>query len=79
MKNTEVEGNRIRTTVIYPGAIHTGLLGTISNAGIKSAVEDIYKKVGISPEAIANAVLYAVSQPDEVDVSDLIVRPSAEA
>lgn len=73
------EGNHIRTTVLYPGAINTGLLETINDAGIKSAVENIYKKVGISPEAIANAVLYAVSQPDEVDVSDLIVRPSAEA
>lgn len=73
------EGSRIKTTVLYPGAINTGLLGTIHDAGIKSAVEDIYKKVGISPDAIANAVLYAVSQPDEVDVSDLIVRPTAEA
>lgn len=73
------EGNRIRTTVLYPGAINTGLLETINDTGIKTAVEDIYKKVGISPEAIANAVLYAVSQPDEVDVSDLIVRPTIEA
>lgn len=73
------EGNRIRTTVLYPGAINTELLGTINDTGIKTAVEDIYKKVGISPEAIANAVLYAVSQPDEVDVSDLIVRPTIEA
>lgn len=73
------EGNRIRTTVLYPGAINTGLLGTISDAGIQSAVEDIYKKVGISPDAIANSVLYAVSQPDEVDISDLVVRPTIEA
>lgn len=73
------EGNRIRTTVLYPGAINTGLLGSINDAGIKSAVEDIYAKVGISPDAIANAVLYAVSQPDDVDVSDLIVRPTLES
>lgn len=73
------EGSHIRTTILYPGAINTGLLSTIGDAGIKTAVEDIYKKVGISPDAIANAVLYAVSRPDEVDVSDMIVRPSAEA
>ena len=72
------EGNLIRTTVLYPGAINTELLGTINQAGIKSVVEDIYKKVGIAPDAIANAVLYAVSQPDNVDVSDLIVRPTLE-
>lgn len=51
------EGNRIRTTTLYPGAINTELLGTINDANIKNAVEDIYKKVGISPDAIANAVL----------------------
>lgn len=55
------EGTNIKTTVIYPGAINTGLLGAISDAKTKSAVEDIYKKIGIGPQAIANAVLYAIS------------------
>lgn len=73
------EGNNIRTTVLYPGAMNTGLLNTIQSEGTKEAVENIYKKVGISPKAVAEAVLYAVSQPDYVDISDLIVRPSAEA
>ena len=41
-------------------------------------VEEFYKNVGLQPEVIANAVLYAVSQPDNVDVSDLGVRPSLE-
>lgn len=73
------EGNGIRTTVIYPGAVQTELLKSISDANIKSAVENIYEKVEIKPESVAEAVLYAVSQPDDVDISDLIVRPSAEA
>lgn len=73
------EGNHIRTTVLYPGAINTELLNAITSDNLKHAVEDIYAKVGISPEAVAKAVLYAVSQPDDVDISDLIVRPSLEA
>lgn len=73
------EGTNIKTTVIYPGAINTGLLGAISDAKTKSAVEDIYKKIGIGPQAIANAVLYAISQPEDVDVSDIVVRPRGEA
>ena len=36
------------------------------------------KNVGLEPEVIANAVLYTISQPDNVDVSDLAVRPSRE-
>ena len=77
-QETISEGSNIRTTVLYPGAINTELLGTINQARIKSVVEDIYKKVGISPDAIANAVLYAMSQPDNVDISDLVVRPTLE-
>lgn len=74
-----LEGSGIRTTTIYPGAIKTELLNTIAPSETKTEVEEFYKNVGLEPEAIANAVLYAVSQPDNVDVSDLAVRPSLES
>lgn len=73
-----MEGTNIRTTTIYPGAIKTELLNTVAPSETKTAVEEFYKQVGIEPIAIANAVLYAVSQPDNVDVSDLVIRPSRE-
>ena len=38
----------------------------------------IYEEAGITPDIIANAVLYALSQPDNVNVSDLVIRPSKE-
>lgn len=74
-----MEGSNIRTTTIYPGAIQTELLNTIALSETKSMVEEFYRKVGIQPDAIAKAVLYAVSQPEQVDVSDLVVRPSKES
>lgn len=74
-----MEGSNIRTTTIYPGAIQTELLNTIAPSETKSMVEEFYRKVGIQPDAIANAVLYAISQPEQVDVSDLVVRPSLES
>lgn len=73
-----MEGTNIRTTIIYPGAIKTELLNTIAPSETKSMVEAFYENVGLEPNAIANAVLYAVSQPGNVDVSDLIVRPAKE-
>lgn len=73
------EGTNIRTTAIYPGAVKTELLNIVAPSQAKSMVEEFYKNVGIEPEIIANAVLYAVSQPDNVDVSDLTVRPSKES
>lgn len=73
-----MEGTNIRTTIIYPGAIKTELLNTIAPSETKTMVEDFYKNVGLTPEIIANAVAYSISQPDNVDVSDMVVRPSRE-
>ena len=39
-------------------------------------VEQFYENVGLEPEVIADAVVYALSQPDNVGVNDLVVRPS---
>lgn len=72
------EGKNIRTTTIYPGAIKTELLNTVAENEHKRNVEGFYEQFGLQPEAIANAVLYAISQPDNVDVSDLVVRPTFE-
>lgn len=73
-----MEETNIRTTILYPGAIKTELLNTIAPSKTKSMVEEFYKNVGLKPEAIANAVLYAISQPDNLDVSDLVLRSSKE-
>ena len=73
-----LEGTNIRTTILYPGAIQTELLNTIAPSETKSMVEEFYKNVGLEPTAIANAVLYAIAQPEYVDVSDMIVRPTRE-
>ena len=74
-----MEGTNIRTTTIYPGAIKTELLNTIAPSETKSMVEAFYRDVGLEPDAIANAVLYAIAQPDHIDISDLAVRPSRES
>lgn len=72
------EGSNIRTTTIFPGAIKTELLNAVAPSETKKAVEAFYENVGISPSAIADAVLYALSQPDGIDVSDIVVRPVME-
>lgn len=75
---TNQDGKQIRTTTIYPGAIKTELLNTVAENEHKKAVEGFYEQFGLEPEVIANAVLYAISQPDGVDVSDLVIRPTFE-
>lgn len=68
----------IRITTIYPGAIKTELLNIVAENEHKRQVEGFYEQFGLQPETIANAILYAISQPDGVDVSDLVVRPTFE-
>lgn len=41
-------------------------------------VEGFYENYGLESESIANAVLYAISQPENVDVSDMVIRPTME-
>ena len=72
------EGTNIRTTTIYPGAIKTELLNMVAESPAKDMVSQFYENVGLAPDVIANAVLYAVSQPDNVAVPDLVVCPSME-
>ena len=72
------EGTNIRTTTIYPGAIKTELLNMVAESPAKDMVSQFYENVGLTTDVVANAVLYAVSQPDNVAVPDLVVCPSME-
>ena len=55
------------------------LLNIIPPSETKSMVEEFYKNAGLEPKAIADAVLYAISQPENVDISDMAVRPIKES
>ena len=37
----------------------------------------LFRRIALAPEAIARAIAYAIEQPDDVEVSELIVRPTA--
>lgn len=68
----------LRTTIISPGAVTSELTHTISNEKIAIGVNKLYEDA-IDAEAIANAALYAIEQPDDVDVNEIIVRPTKQA
>lgn len=70
------ENTDLRVTVISPGVVTSELARTITDAATAKAIDD-YRRVAIAPDAIARAIAFAVEQPDEVDVSELIVRPTA--
>ncbi|MEP0873790.1 SDR family oxidoreductase [Trichocoleus desertorum AS-A10] len=68
------ESNNIRVTTISPGVVETELGSDITDDASKGFLQEL-RKTALTSDAIARAVLYAVSQPDDVDVNEVIVRP----
>jgi NADP-dependent 3-hydroxy acid dehydrogenase YdfG len=72
------ENPDIRVTTISPGVVSTELGNDISDTGTKELLLE-WRKASLRPEAIARAIAYAIEQPDDVDVNEVIVRPTAQA
>lgn len=71
-------GGKYRVTGISPGFVNTELSDHIPDEAARAAVRERIEKIAISPEAIANAVAYAIGQPNSVDVGDIVIRPSVQ-
>jgi len=71
-------GGDIRVTVISPGVTESELAERISDEGGRAEMRE-FRKIAIPAMAVARAIAYAIEQPADVDVSELIVRPTASA
>ncbi|MGE2717396.1 SDR family oxidoreductase [Mycolicibacterium litorale] len=67
----------IRVTTVSPGVVTSELAGTITDPVAAAAMQE-YRAAAIPPEAIARAIAYAIDEPDEVDVNEVIVRPARQ-
>ncbi len=74
----EVKDYNIRTTILCPGAVKTELLDHISDDSVRGANEDYVGKVGISASSFASMVAFTIGQPEDVDVNEIIFRPTAQ-
>lgn len=70
------ETDKIRVTVVSPGVTESELADSISDAAGRDEMK-AFRRIAIPADAIARAIGYAIEQPDEVDVSEIIVRPTA--
>lgn len=73
------EGTNIRTATLYPAAINTELLHTITDEAAKQGMDQLYDAVGITPDAIARVVNFAIDQPAEVNVNEFTIYPTKQA
>jgi len=70
------ETDTIRVTVVSPGVVESELADHITDETARAAMRE-FRRIALSPDAVARAIGYAVTQPDDVDVSEIIVRPTA--
>lgn len=73
----EVSSN-IRVTLVAPGATESELAESISDPDLKKMAIDMFRKDVIPGLAIAKAVAFAIAQPADVDVNEIVVRPTAQ-
>lgn len=71
-----MEGTNIRTATIYPAAINTELLTTISDKASREQMQGVYDQYGISPDRIAGIVAFAIDQPEDTTVNEFTVGPA---
>ena len=70
------ENDKLRVTCVYPGVVTSELADTITDPDAAAAMRD-YRQIALEPDAIARAIAYAIEQPDDVDTSEIVVRPTA--
>ncbi|WP_340401360.1 SDR family oxidoreductase [Paenibacillus sp. FSL H8-0079] len=69
-------GGDIRVTLVSPGVTESELADTISDEEARDLMKE-YRRISIPASAIAQSILFAISQPAEVDVNEIVVRPTA--
>ncbi|TJV46139.1 MAG: SDR family oxidoreductase [Mesorhizobium sp.] len=74
----EIKPYNIRTTIISPGAMKTELQDHISDKEIQAGSKAFVSKYGIPPDAFARMVAFAMSEPDDVDINEILFRPTAQ-
>ncbi len=75
----ELKPYNLRTTIISPGAVATELPNTITEPDIAERVNKFYKDIAIPADSFARAVAFAISQPEDVDVNEILFRPTRQA
>ncbi|MEQ5856860.1 SDR family oxidoreductase [Halomonas sp. YLB-10] len=74
----EVKPYNIRTTVISPGAVATELLDHISDQEIQTQTKDFVSQIAIPADSFARMVAFAINEPEDVDVNEILFRPTAQ-
>ncbi|MGW2631217.1 SDR family oxidoreductase [Streptomyces chattanoogensis] len=71
-------GDSLRVTTVSPGAVGTEFAEASTNPQVRAQITEMRDRIAIPPEAIAQAIAFAIEQPANVDVNEIVVRPTAQ-
>ena len=74
----EVKAWNIRSTIISPGAVATELPGSATETDVAQRLKDFYDAYAIPADSFARTVAFAISQPDDVDINEILFRPTRQ-
>ena len=71
-------GDTLRVTLITPGFVRTDFVEAVADPAFRAQMIEARDRMALAPEAIARAVAFAIEQPADVDVGEIVVRPTAQ-
>lgn len=72
-------GEKLRVTVISPGMTSTNFADSVTDPATRAGLEQRRDEIAMPPAAVARAIEFAIDQPPDVDVGEIVVRPTAQA
>ena len=72
-------GEHLRVTIVSPGFTRTDFVPGAADPEVRAQFIEARDRMAIPPEAVARAIAFAISQPADVDVNEIVVRPTAQA
>jgi NADP-dependent 3-hydroxy acid dehydrogenase YdfG len=74
----ELQEDGIRITIVEPGAVKTELTEHITDEDALDAMSGLLSLDILKSEDIANSIVYAVTQPENVSVNEILIRPTQQ-
>jgi NADP-dependent 3-hydroxy acid dehydrogenase YdfG len=71
-------GDKLRVTIISPGMTRTNFAETMTHPQVKVQLQERADKTAMPPDAIARAIAFAIEQPADIDVNEIVVRPTVQ-
>lgn len=71
-------GDKLRVTIISPGIVKTGFTESVTDPAVRDQLAAVRDKLAMTPDAVARAIAYAIEQPDDIDVNEIVIRPTAQ-